>query len=75
MKALYNLTPSDYIRNTRIEYAEQLLTDSELAIGLVAEQVGFSSQSYFARCFKTKHGISPKQFREKSCRNVKVSPV
>ncbi|PKG64464.1 MULTISPECIES: hybrid sensor histidine kinase/response regulator transcription factor [Pseudoalteromonas] len=66
MKALYNLTPSDYIRNIRLEFAQELLKNSELAIGLVAQQVGFNSQSYFARCFKAKYNMSPKQFREQS---------
>lgn len=65
MKALYNLTPSDYIRNTRLELAQSLLSESDLAIGLVAQKVGFSSQSYFARCFKAKYQVSPKQFRDK----------
>ncbi|AQQ00019.1 hybrid sensor histidine kinase/response regulator [Pseudoalteromonas aliena] len=72
MKALYNLTPSDYIRNIRLEFAEELLKNSNLAIGLVAQQVGFNSQSYFARCFKAKYAVSPKQFREK---RLKTSPV
>ena len=75
MKALYNLTPSDYIRNTRLEYAEKLLSDSDLSIGLIAEKVGFSSQSYFARCFKVKHNVSPKQFRENTNLNAKTSSV
>lgn len=64
MKALYGLTPSDYIRNIRLEFAQSLLSDTDLAIGLVAQQVGFSSQSYFARCFKAHYSISPKQFRD-----------
>lgn len=64
MKALYNLTPSDYIRNIRLEFALELLKNSDLAIGLIAQQVGFNSQSYFARCFKSKYTMSPKQFRD-----------
>ncbi len=65
MKALYSLTPSDYLRNTRIEYAAKQLIESSLAIGLIAENNGFSSQSYFARSFKGHFGVSPKQYREK----------
>jgi len=65
MKALYSQTPSDYLRNTRLEFAKKQLIDSELAIGQVAEQAGFSSQSYFARSFKSYVGLSPKQYREK----------
>jgi len=63
MKALFELTPSDYIRNTRLEHAKELLIHTQLSIGLIAEQTGFSSQSYFARCFKTVYGHSPKQYR------------
>ena len=65
MKALYSQTPSDYLRNTRLEFAKKQLIDSELAIGQVAEQAGFSSQSYFARSFKSYVGLTPKQYREK----------
>lgn len=65
MKALYSQTPSDYLRNTRLEFAKKQLIDSALAIGQIAEQTGFSSQSYFARSFKNYVGLSPKQYREK----------
>ena len=69
MKAIYNLTPSDYIRNTRLEYAKSLLINTDKSIGFIAEQVGFSSQSYFAKCFKVHYGHSPKQFRD----NTKIN--
>ena len=65
MKSLYSLTPSDYLRNTRIELAAKQLINSSYSIGQVAQNNGFSSQSYFARSFKVQYGISPKQYREK----------
>lgn len=64
MKSLYDLTPSDYIRNTRLAQSKLLLRTTNLAIGTIAEQVGFGSQSYFARCFKTAYEHSPKQYRD-----------
>ena len=64
MKALYSQTPSDYLRNTRLEFAKEHLINSTSAIGLIAEQNGFSSQSYFARSFKSYFGLSPKQYRD-----------
>ncbi|MCP4587047.1 two-component regulator propeller domain-containing protein [Pseudoalteromonas sp.] len=70
MKALYSQTPSDYLRNTRLEFAKKQLVDGHLAIGKVAEQAGFSSQSYFARSFKSYVGLSPKQYREKYQKRV-----
>ena len=75
MKAIFNLTPTDYIRNIRLAQAEKLLLETDLAVGLIADKVGFSSQSYFARCFKTKHQITPKQFRDNNKKTATFSPM
>ncbi|MDP2634118.1 two-component regulator propeller domain-containing protein [Pseudoalteromonas sp. 1_MG-2023] len=75
MKAIFNLTPTDYIRNIRLVQAEKLLLETDLAVGLIADKVGFSSQSYFARCFKTKHQLTPKQFRDNNKKLAKISPM
>jgi len=75
MKAIFNLTPTDYIRNIRLDHAEKRLLETELAVGLIADEVGFSSQSYFARCFKAKHQISPKQFRDNNKKLASISPM
>ena len=32
---------------------------------LIADMVGFSQVSYFGKCFKTKTGHSPNEYREK----------
>ena len=43
MKALYSQTPSDYLRNTRLEFAKKQLIDSA-SNWTSREQAGFSSQ-------------------------------
>ena len=57
-------SPMDYLIHHRLERASQLLSSTMLNISEVADQVGFNSMSYFARCFKHTYGYTPKTFRE-----------
>ena len=59
------LTPIEYINNTRINRAKEMLSDTNLSISDIAERAGFSDQNYFCRIFKKKTGISPKQYSTK----------
>lgn len=57
-------TPSNYIRDRRLELAaEQLRFSPAMSITQIAHDVGFSDSAYFARCFRNKFGISPKYYR------------
>lgn len=49
--------------DVRFQHARQLLR-TELPVDLVAEQLGFSDASNFAKAFKTWTGVSPSQFRQ-----------
>lgn len=62
-KALFEMSPMDYVREFRLEKAKDLLAATDMAIGVVAQTSGFNSQSYFARCFKATMGMSAKQYR------------
>lgn len=44
--------PTDFIRSIRLKRAAQLLQGSQLPIVEIANRVGFSSSSYFVKCFK-----------------------
>ena len=57
------LTPMDYIRRRRLNRALQLLRHSQLAIGEVAHQVGYTSQSAFAAAMLREFGASPSALR------------
>ncbi|WP_299231764.1 response regulator [uncultured Bacteroides sp.] len=63
MKALLNVSPNDYIRIARIEHAATvLLKVDNVRISDVAYEFGFSSPSYFTRCFIQHYGMSPKDY-------------
>lgn len=55
-----------YIRERRLERAEQLLTGSNLSVTQIAAMTGFDHVTYFNRLFAAKHGLSPTVYRRKS---------
>ena len=61
IKALVNLTPSEFLRNMRMKRAKKLLVSGFGNISEVAFEVGFNSLSYFAKCYKQQFGITPSQ--------------
>ena len=56
-------TAIDWIEIARLNLAKQLLRDPEVPIVDVAARTGLDDQSYFARFFKKKTGLTPSQFR------------
>ena len=59
-------SPSQFINEVRLENARKLLLDTDLPIGEVAFQCGFSSPSYFTKQFQILFGVSPSQLRKES---------
>jgi two-component system, response regulator YesN len=55
----------EYLNRIRIEAAMTLLSQYDIPISKVSEQVGFSDHSYFCRVFKKQTGYSPSQYRRK----------
>ncbi|WP_432798900.1 helix-turn-helix domain-containing protein [Poriferisphaera sp. WC338] len=57
--------PAAYLNNIRITRAVQLLTETNLPIKHIAEQLGFPSPHTFARQIKSHTSLSPKHLRNK----------
>lgn len=57
------LRPQEFVIQARIERAQQLLAESDLTIGMVAELLGFQDIFYFSRQFRRKTGRTPTEFR------------
>lgn len=62
IKGVLNLSPNEYLRLERLKKAAQLLREGEGRIGEICYMVGFSSPSYFSKCFQKQFGVSPKAF-------------
>jgi signal transduction histidine kinase/CheY-like chemotaxis protein/AraC-like DNA-binding protein len=61
IKSLTGFSPSELIKAVRMEKAKELLLAKKGNITEVAYLTGFSSQSYFTRCFTQHFGTSPTQ--------------
>ena len=57
------ITLTEHVRRRRMEYAEYLLTATELQVQSVALNVGIVDLNYFTRQFKTHTGMTPTEFR------------
>jgi signal transduction histidine kinase/DNA-binding response OmpR family regulator len=66
VKALIGYNVNDYILTVRLQKAKFLLSHEDYSISDVAFKVGFSSQGYFSTVFKSKFGVTPKSFKEKT---------
>ena len=62
-KKAFQCTPYDYASNLKIETAKLYLKNTSLKIKEVAYKVGFSDEHYFSNVFRSKTGMSPKEFR------------
>ena len=63
IKALTGITPNNFIKEFRLKKAKVLLQNGS-QIGRIALDVGFSSQTYFGRCFKEMFSCTPKQYQQ-----------
>ena len=64
-KEISGMSPSDLIKDYRMEKAARLLQNEELSIQDVISDVGISSRAYFYKEFTRKFGVTPKVYREK----------
>jgi signal transduction histidine kinase/DNA-binding response OmpR family regulator/ligand-binding sensor domain-containing protein len=64
LKAISKQTPSQLIRQFRLEKAKELLQNQQLNISEIAYELGYSDPNYFIRQFKNKFGVSPNAYRK-----------
>ena len=66
IKALTDQTPSTFLRTIRLKRAAEMLSVKSDNVTQIAYSVGFSSLSYFNKCFKEQFGMTPGQFADKA---------
>lgn len=62
----FNITPAKYINDLRINYAANLLCNSDMEIIDICYDCGFQNLSHFYHLFKEKHNLSPAKFRKQN---------
>lgn len=61
-KSLTRYAPNELLRIARLRKAASLLASSEKTVAEITYEVGFSSPSYFTKCYKDYFGESPSEF-------------
>jgi AraC-like DNA-binding protein len=59
IKTLTGVSVNEFIRNIRLEKAKELIVLGNDNINEISYKVGFTSPSYFTKCFKEKYGHLP----------------
>jgi AraC-like DNA-binding protein/mannose-6-phosphate isomerase-like protein (cupin superfamily) len=67
VKLVSGISPSAWIRETILNEAKALLSQTNLSVQEVASELGVYDQSYFSRIFKKREGITPMDFRNQLC--------
>lgn len=70
IKGIIGMTPNDFIKITRLKKACRMMVEGEYRVTEIGFLVGFSSSSYFAKCFQKQFGMLPTEFLKK----VKENP-
>lgn len=63
-KDKYNRSINDYLYEVRIEHARQLIRDTSLKVGEIAQITGFADSNAFIRIFKKYTGTTPGKFKD-----------
>jgi len=58
------MTPSEYINSLRVNYASNLLINTNTPVIDICYTCGFQNLSYFYRVFKRTYNLSPGDFRK-----------
>lgn len=62
LKAITNMSASEFIRSQRLKLAIRLLKESDASMAEIAYQVGFNTPSYFGKCFKEVYNCTPNEY-------------
>ena len=63
-KKHFNVTPKQYIKDTKIAVAKDLLFSTRMSISEIAEYLAFSHQNNFSQAFSNATGVSPTIYRQ-----------
>ena len=65
IKKLTDMSVSEFVVSVKLKRSLELLRNSGKTVAEIAYEVGFSSPSYYSKCFKDQLKISPTEYRQK----------
>ena len=66
LNSLIGMSPVEFILQTRMKRAAQLIAENRHSISEISLMVGIGNAQYFSRCFKKVYQMTPTEYREKS---------
>ena len=57
------ITFTDYVINTKLEFARKILEQGDIKIQDISSRLGYATPQYFIKKFKLRYGITPKQYQ------------
>lgn len=68
-------SPMSLLCDNRIHHAKELLQHTNLPVKSISIQIGIEDVNYFSRLFRKKTGVSPRLYRARSHRRVRLPPA
>src|SRR5690606_15317183 len=75
LHAVFGTTTTAFNRTQRVKLACELLEKGGLTISEIAYEVGFSTVSYFNKCFKAQMGCTPNEYAQKATNTMPKPPL
>ena len=64
-KKFYNVTPAEYVKELKLQYARTLLEETNRPVFEIAYELNYQNSYYLCRLFKKRFGTTPHQYRKK----------
>lgn len=65
-KSIMGKSPNEYIIDLRLQFAKNLIENTNMSIRQISEWVGYTDQYFFSRLFKKHFGVSPQGYRKEN---------
>ncbi|MCK4561933.1 MAG: helix-turn-helix domain-containing protein, partial [Flavobacteriaceae bacterium] len=65
IRSITGISANQFIKEIRLQEAARLIFESDYNASEISYKVGFSSPSYFNKCFSKYYGVTPGEYKEK----------
>jgi len=70
IKHITGFSVSEFVRNIKVKKAAILLKETNKTVSEIAYDTGFSSPSYFSKCFKDLYKVTPSEFIQQNTNQI-----